>query len=340
MANFLRKRWQAWLRKRLPRSDSRTFNQKNLFILPTGAGAMFCILLLAMLVTGINYQNSLIYLVTFLLGAIFVGTMHQTHRNLSGVRLDLIHAGEGVAGEAVPFRFRLSAGSDDAVAIALSGEGSDTVTSHIPAGEFRDLVLRIPSSERGYLRPDRIRIETRYPFGLLKAWSWIRPATSGLVFPRAIPVADVASSSGDDESRHRSSPVAGQDHVELRPWREGDLSQRVQWKRFARDEQMVVADWEAETGSPVWLDFNAFPGVERERRLGYLAWLVRERGQAGTRFGLNLPGQVVAPDSGSHHVLQCLRALAVWGQRLPGSDDADASEGGLSAALPGEGGAG
>lgn len=323
MANFLRKRWQAWLRKRLPRSDSRTFNQKNLFILPTGAGAMFCILLLAMLVTGINYQNSLIYLVTFLLGAIFVGTMHQTHRNLSGVRLDLIHAGEGVAGEAVPFRFRLSAGSDDAVAIALSGEGSDTVTSHIPAGEFRDLVLRIPSSERGYLRPDRIRIETRYPFGLLKAWSWIRPSSHGLVFPRAIPVADVVSSLGDDDASHRSLPVSGQDHVELRPWREGDLSQRVQWKRFARNEQMVVADWEAETGSPLWLDYSAFPGVDRERRLGHLAWLVGERGRAGVRFGLSLPGQVLAPDAGPQHVLQCLRALAVWGKTLPAGESGD-----------------
>lgn len=337
MDNFFRERWEVWLRRRLPRSDSRTFSQKNLFILPTGAGTMFCVLLLAMLVTGINYQNSLIYLVTFLLGAIFVGTMHQTHRNLSGVRLDLIHAGEATAGEDIPFRFRLSAGEDDAVAIVLSGEGSDTVTTHIPAGEFRDLVLRIPSSERGYLRPGRIRIETRYPFGLLKAWSWIRPSSFGLVFPRAVPVVDVASSLGDDDASHRSLPVSGQDHVELRPWREGDLSQRVQWKRFARNEQMVVADWEAETGSPLWLDYNAFPGVDRERRLGHLAWLVQERGRTGVRFGLSLPGQRLTPDAGPQHVLQCLRALAVWGKAQPANEAGNPAEDRYTGAPSGEG---
>lgn len=337
MLNFFRKRWQAWLRRRLPRSDSRTFGQKSIFIVPSGAGAMFGVLLLAMLVTGINYQNSLIYLVTFLLGSVFVGTMHQTHRNLSGLRLDLIDAGEGVAGEPVPFRFRLTASGDDAVAITLSAEGCDCVTTHVPAGEFRDLVLWLPSATRGYLRPEKIRIETRYPFGLLKAWSWIRPASAGVIFPRAIPVADVGGCSGDDESRHRNLPVTGQDHVDLRPWREGDLSQRVQWKRFARNEQMVVADWEAEAGSPVWLDFNAFPGVERERRLAFLAWLVRERGRAGMPFGLKLPGQVVAPDSGPHHMLQCLRALAVWGETIPGEGEAGASDASLSVTPLGEG---
>ncbi len=333
MKNFFRKRWQAWLSRRLPRSDTRTFSQNNLFILPTGAGAMFCVLLLAMLVTGINYQNSLIYLVTFLLGAIFVGTMHQTHRNLSGVRLDLIHAGEGVAGDGIPFRFRVTAAKDDAVAIALSGEGSETVTVHVPGGQFRDLILTLPSSTRGYLRPDRIRIETRYPFGLLKAWSWIRPLSSGVVFPRAIPVTNLPNSTlGDDEPAHQCSASDSQDHVELRPWREGDLSQRVQWKRFARDQQMVVADWEGEAGSPLWLDYKAFPGVDRERRLAHLAWLVRERGRGNVRFGLNLPGQTVAPDTGQAHVLQCLRALAVWGKPVP---DGDMSGEALGAAAAG-----
>ena len=79
------RRFSRWINRRIPRSDNVLFSQKNIFILPTGAGVVFGILLLIMLITGINYQNSLIYLLTFMLGALFVGAMHQTHRNLSGL---------------------------------------------------------------------------------------------------------------------------------------------------------------------------------------------------------------------------------------------------------------
>jgi uncharacterized protein (DUF58 family) len=80
---------------------------------------------------------------------------------------------------------------------------------------------------------------------------------------------------------------------------------------------MVVADWEGEQGSPYWLDFNAYPGADHELRLSYLAFLVNERGRSGVRFGLNLPGQIIEPDSGPAHVARCLRVLATWGEERP-----------------------
>ena len=45
MKNQVSKRWQRWVDRRLPRSDVQTFSQKNIFILPTGAGVVFGILL-------------------------------------------------------------------------------------------------------------------------------------------------------------------------------------------------------------------------------------------------------------------------------------------------------
>ncbi|MBW4933341.1 DUF58 domain-containing protein [Marinobacter sp. F4206] len=317
MKNPFKKRWSRWVNGRIPRTDVQMLNQKNIFILPTGAGVVFGVLLLVMLITGINYQNSLIYLTTFLLGAVFVGAMHQTHRNLSGLEITLVQPGEGVAGDEVPFRMRATAGRDHAIAIRLSCEGSEHSAAHISAGQATDLTLPVPSVHRGYLRPDRIRIETRFPFGLLKAWSWIRPASPGLVFPRPIAAPDVVSSVEDGNEAESASPADGNDHADLRPWREGDMSQRVMWKRYARSGQMVVADWEGERGSPQWLDFNAFPGTDHELRLSYLAWLVAERDRSGTPFGLSLPGQLIEPDSGASHVSRCLRALAIWGEERP-----------------------
>src|SRR5690554_6519629 len=312
MSRLIRSRWQRWINRRIPRSDVQLLTQKNLFILPTAAGVVFGVLLLIMLLTAINYQNSLIYLVTFLLGAVFVGAMHQTHRNLSGLELTLVQAGEGFAGDDILFRLRAAAGKDDAIAIMLSDDDTQVRLGHVPSGQSADVALPVGSAFRGYLRPDSIRIETRFPFGLLKAWSWMRPVSAGVVFPRPIAAPGVMSSGGDEEQTTSTRSPEGNGHAEFRAW-----GGRVMWKRFARSGQMVVADWEADKGSPHWLDFNAFAGADHELRLGYLSWLVVERGKSGARFGLNLPGQVIDPDSGQAHANRCLRALAVWGQEKP-----------------------
>ena len=321
MRNSLNTRWRRWINRRIPRADSQILSQKNIFILPTGAGVVYGFLLLIMLITGINYQNSLIYLLTFLLGAVFVGAMHQTHRNLSGLAVALVRPGEGRAGDDVPFLLRVTAGKDAGLGLVLSVEDSSVEGVHVSPGESRDVVLPVPSAYRGYLRPDRIRIETRFPFGLLKAWSWLRPVSSGVAFPRPLPAPDTAGTVHDGSEAASSAPVAGQDNADLRPWREGDMSQRVMWKRFARTGQMIVADWQGEQGSPHWLDFHAFPGVDTELRLSYLAWMVADRVQKNARFGLSLPGDDIEPDSGSLHGERCLRALAVWGEQPPRDPD-------------------
>lgn len=315
-------RLNRWINRRLPRADSQVFGQKSIFILPTGAGMVFGVLLLVMLVTGINYQNSLIYLLVFLLGALFVGAIHQTHRNLSGLTLSLLTAGEGEAGGEVPFRFRVASGKADSLALSLSLASARVAGIHVPAGETREVTLAVPAKQRGYLRPERVRIETRFPFGLLKAWSWLRPASAGVAFPQPVHAPEVTSSWENPEDSVSTAPVAGQDQADLRPWREGDPSPRVMWKRFARSGQMVVADWEAQGGSPHWLDFSAFPGADTELRLSYLAWLVRDRAARGAKFGLALPGETIEPDVGNLHAQRCLRALAVWGQEKPREGEA------------------
>ncbi|GGY82467.1 DUF58 domain-containing protein [Marinobacter zhanjiangensis] len=310
-----RRRWRAWVNRRIPRDDRRHLDRRSIFILPTGAGLVFGLLLVVMLLTGINYQNSLIYLLTFLLGALFVAAMHQTHNNLSGVDVALLKPGEGFAGDTIVFRVRLQA-RHDAPAIDLSSDAMAGPSLSIPGNELVDGSLEIPSRERGYLLPDRIRIETRFPFGLLVAWSWLRPATSAIVYPRPITPIQAPEGATEGESVEADQRSQGQDQVELRPWREGDLSARVDWKRFSRNGDMVVADWQGEQGSPRWLDFESFPGADHELRLSYLTALVLERHNAGEPWGLRLPGLTIEPDQGDQHRKACLRALATW-QRTP-----------------------
>ncbi|UDL03273.1 DUF58 domain-containing protein [Marinobacter sp. CA1] len=319
----VRKRWQGWVNRRIPRSDTQQFVQNNIFILPTGVGVVFGLLLVVMLLTGINYQNSLIYLMTFILGVVFVAAMHQTHRNLSGLQLTLVQTGEGYAGDKIPFVFRGTRSKEATLALELRYHDQVLAQQHIQPGESQDMTLLARSSLRGYLVMDRVRVETRFPFGLLKAWSWIRPSTAAVVYPRPLLPPESPIAEGDDGEADARITSDGQDHVDIRPWRQGDLSQRVLWKRYARTGDMVIAEWSGQQGRPDWLDYDAFPGVEQELRLSYLTALVQQKLGADEAFGLKLPGEFIAPDTGPAHGARCLRALAVFGQHDPAAQGAE-----------------
>ncbi|WP_165855247.1 DUF58 domain-containing protein [Marinobacter sp. JSM 1782161] len=308
----LRQRWRRWIDRRIPRSDDQQFTQKNIFILPSGAGVVFGILLVVMLLTGINYQNSLIYLLTFILGALFVAAMHQTHSNLSGLHLALVEAGEGFPGEPIAFRLRATA-KQAAFAIRLAPEQHDAHTIHVDAGAISEVELATTGLRRGPVQMADIRVDTRFPFGLLTAWSWMRPQGQGVVYPKPVmPPYEPGGDAGGETSR-RDNQTTDMVDANIRPWRQGDLSQRVLWKRYARTGEMVIAEWEGEHRDPQWLDYDQFPGADRELRLSYLAALVESRSHDRQPFGLVLPGQTIEPDSGPLHRQRCLRALGRFG---------------------------
>jgi len=326
----LRRIFLGLLERRSPSSNRLRLSQRNIYILPTGAGFVFGLLLLILLLTAINYQNSLIYLTTFLLGSLFVATMHQTHRNLAGLEITFTEAGEGFPGTELPYGARLRQTRNESIAVHLIYEQGWEQIRQLEPDTVESRSLSVMGKRRGPLRLPLVRIETRYPLGLLRAWSYIRPSLEATVFPKPI-APSVASDEllSNDDGEGARMPAAGRDMPELRPWRRGDLLARVQWKRYARDRQMVVADWSAEQADPLWLDYDSFPGADTELRLSYLAYLIEEKSAQGALFGLRLPGVVIAPEAGPEHAKTCLRALALYGfpKKSPEPDNAGSVDG-------------
>jgi len=86
LPTLVRARVEEWMRRRqgldvLPV----TLERRRLYILPTGAGVAFGMLLLLMLIAGLNYGNSLALFLTFSLAAFALVAMQQCHRNLLGI---------------------------------------------------------------------------------------------------------------------------------------------------------------------------------------------------------------------------------------------------------------
>lgn len=314
-ASQLPLRWQRWLARRIPPASSVQLNQKRIFILPSRTGAAFAGVLLLMLLAAINYQNSLAYGLTFWLMALYVIAILHTYRNLAGLTLKALAASPVFVGEQGGFRLRLESSGREHQAIALGWSKAAVQVLDVPAKGASDCVLSMPALRRGWLRPGRLRVESRFPLGLLVAWSWVDLDQALLVYPRPLAGELPVLGAGSADSEEPGARVLGHgsdDFQGLRSYQPGDSKRRLHWKAYSRGQGLLVKDFAALAGRDICLDFNALSG-DVESRLCRLCHWVLQLSADGQCFALHLPGQQLPAASGPVQREACLRALALFG---------------------------
>lgn len=315
----LRQRFRAWWQARLPRTDTWTLGQRNVYILPTRAGLMFAVTLVVMLLAAINYQLNLGFALTFLLAGAGVVSMHVTHGTLRGLTLHLRPLQHGFAGEPVALevvahnpggraRHGLALGFED-----RAGRGDAVAWFDVEPGADSTVHLSFVPGRRGWHDAPVMVLETRFPFGLFRAWSIWRPAARTLAWPRPEdsppPLPTSASRGADERLRHRS---AGGELDGVRPWRRGDSMRQVAWKKAARSGELVSRETAGSASRLLWLDWAETAAPDTEARLSRLAAWLQQAHAAGLDCGLRLPGRELPPAHGDAHRRAALDLLGAW----------------------------
>jgi uncharacterized protein (DUF58 family) len=311
----LKQRWSRWLARRIPPAASVRLTQRRIFIVPTRVGLAFALALLLMLLTAINYQNSLAYALTFLLASLFIVAILHTYRNLASLVLKASGARSVFVGEQGQFRLRLESSARAHQAITLGWPPGPYQTQDVPAQGVSECELSLPALHRGWLRPGRLRVESRFPLGILVAWSWVDLDQALLVYPQPLEGELPLAVGGADEQHEQGMRAHGQgseDFQGLKSYQPGESKRRLHWKAYSRGQGLLVKDFAALSGRDPWLDFAALPG-DVELRLSLLCHWVLQLSERQQPFALRLPGQVLAPASGEQHREACLRALALFG---------------------------
>jgi uncharacterized protein (DUF58 family) len=315
MAVF-KQRWQRWLQRRIPPATSVLLTQRRIFIIPTRIGLAFSLALLLMLMAGINYQNSPAYGLTFLLAAVFVVAILHTYRNLAGLTLHAAGGRPVFVGEQATLRIRLTSNGRAHQSIALGWPPEELQRFDVPANGLAECELNVAARRRGWLRPGRLRVESRFPLGILVAWSLVDLDQAVLVYPRPLEgELPVAAGTRDDDEEDQGARVLGQgadDYQGLKTYQPGDSKRRLHWKAYSRGHGLLVKDFAALAGRDLWLDFGELQG-DSEMRLSLLCHWVLNLSERHQPFALRLPGAVLGPDSGETHREACLRALALYG---------------------------
>jgi uncharacterized protein (DUF58 family) len=316
---------RQWWLAHLPSASSHAVSRRNLYLMPTRAGWMLALTLLLLLVTSINFQLNLGFLLTFMLTGAALVSVGIGYRNLLGLQLEL-HAPEAqFAGQALRLDLRLDNPSRRArYALGIRHyQGTALSLADVAAQASTQLQLSTTAERRGYQSLPAVLVETRFPLGVFRMWTVFRTTAKALVYPSPetnpppLPLGLADAGTGSSASLRASSG----EFDGVRGYRRGDPLKLVVWKKAATamatgNGHFVVRDNQHQAQQDLWLDAQRCGLAEREAQLSRLAAWVLMADQQGLRYGLRLgqasPAHADQPaDSGPAHRQACLRALAL-----------------------------
>lgn len=304
-----------WARRRQGRDPaSLRLASSRIYILPTGAGLIYALLLATMLAGAMNYSNNLGMALTFVLAGLGIAGIYHSHSLLCGLQLDALGAEPVFAGDALRVRFQISDRDGQARReIFLDWSGEEPVAGGVPASGSRIVELPLATRQRGWITLPRLRLETRAPLGLVRAWCWIHMDLRLIVYPRPAPLpvnhpASRVHSGRPQSGRQRADAWSG-----LRDYRPGDPPRRIIWRRYAAGDGLLVPEELGTTaGDPLHFDWEVMTG-NADERAAQLAQLVLDAAAGDRPWTLRLPDRQLGPASEHAHLHECLAGLATTG---------------------------
>lgn len=308
-------RLQGWAERRLPaltryrRSEPLpiALHRRRIYIVPTGFGVAFAVLLLVMLVGSLNYGNNAALLLTCLLGAASAASMLVAFRNLDSLRLASVQAGHAIAGQPLTISMVFDSPRQHSAIRLDMGPARDAFA--VSPTQATRISVALPTQARGWQPLPRLRLWSTWPLGLFRAWSWLCPDQTVLVWAR--PELTGPSPQAPAEDARQMRLHRGDELATLRDYRAGDPQRHIAWKASAHHDSLLVKDFEQPQSLPQWqLDWRQLPQLANEARIARLArWLDEAQSQRRS-YSLWLPDKVIPAGSGALHYVHCMNALA------------------------------
>jgi uncharacterized protein (DUF58 family) len=314
MLPLLRRKTRAWARKRHGiDADPIVLSGRRIYIVPTGMGLAFAMMLFAMFLGAMNYANNLALALTFTLGGLGLTAMHYCQRNLAGVKLMSAACEPVFAGQEARFRIAIeNTAPMDRHELVVGNDHDDTPPVRLDPGARTVLELALPAQRRGLLKLDHFEISTRHPFGLFRAWAYLHMDVNCVVYPRPAPRGMPPPPLETDTGGAQDSVRGDEDFAGLRSFHPGDSPRRIAWKAYAREQGLLVKVYAGTAVTSHSFDWDTLPAMGVEERISLLVRWIEDAHAAGHAFGMRLPGEEIAPNIGAAHRQRCLTLLALF----------------------------
>lgn len=307
-----KKFWHWVLRRSSPPSKKVVLQHKTIYVLPSWQGLFFFLIIGIMWLLGTNYENNLILAAAFLLISVMIVSILHAYKNLSGLQLQVFASHSVFAGDYAEFTILVSSAGQTYENVHLSLDDSLPVALDLIDTNELQLKLVAPSKFRGWLTPRKLLVESFFPLGIMRAWSWVQLDMCALIYPTPLksdtpPLAQYGTAHGDILTRENPEDFNG-----LTPYQPGMALARIAWKQYSRGAGLHLKDYVGYQSQDVWLDWHMLEGLDTETRLSQLCYWVLELNKTSAEYGLRLPNQVIEPGSGQVHTVRILSALALY----------------------------
>ena len=316
--------WHARYRQRLFRTapadrDAVVLRHRRIYILPTRRGVAFLATLAMMLLTSLNYSLALGFVATFLLAGLAAASLLHTFRNLSGIELRALAAGEAFAGGVLPFRLGIEGHRTARFAITLAARGCTPVTVDATPEAALPVTLELLTPRRGRVFLGRVTLSSTYPLGLWRAWAYVHFPLSGVAFAAPEIAAPPLPAGAPGHDLRNTASGADDDLAGLRSYQPGDPLQRVAWKAVARGAGWHTKQFEGGGGGgQIELAWESAAGAGAvEGRIARLTAWVLAAERAARPFALSVPGTRLPANQGREHRRQALTVLALLPESPP-----------------------
>ena len=304
---------QHWLLKRVRKQDSARLSARKIYILPTREGLIFALLILIMLSAAINYNNSLIFFITFLLAAVGIICMYMTQKNLLNLSFSINHVQPVFCQENlhIPLSIsqnKISERSKFSIAINLAGHCEITDVHPLETTLIR---LSFATHHRGYADLPPFEISSIFPLGLFRAWANIDLNSDAIVYPKPVNRCEYQPAIGMEGEGQGANGRGFDDFSGFRTYQAGESLKHIHWKAYAREQGLLSKTFSGSTSQEYWIRWNELSAADTEQKLSQICRLLIDAEQRGDRYGLELPSQLITIDQGYQHQHRCLKAIAL-----------------------------
>ncbi len=312
--------FKSWFRDKITVKNGQPLDIKHIFLLPNKSGVIYIFVCIGMLIFGVNYENNLVLLVGLFGLSALVSSIFITYRNLHGLTIRILEQNaEFYADDAIALPIHLQHKSGHRTAnLCLN-------TTHGPALFIVDVAnidtnaIILSPMTRGYHEVPLIYISADFPLGLFKAFSYLQPNITILVYPRPMSCEYLLTKQTKcnhsvdvtDDQHYTSSLARGYDEISgLKPYQMGDSLHLIDWRQVAKKRGLLVKDFSADQNVAVFLTTNSIRAKEYEEQIRQLTYAVIDLTLRDMRFGFEFNNFYAKVDSGKDHKQKILTYLA------------------------------
>ena len=299
----MEKTWQKWLAKRFQFSQQKQLSQKDVLVFIYQQGYLYLVLIFITFVAGVNYANNLILGFCFLISAVLCVSFYLTFKQLHDLKIELIADDVGQVGHSLNLHFYFQQQQLRPRYLYIKA-GSQFAKVYLNA-QKQQFTLPFYVEQRGKFDYPIIQIYSVYPFGLVRAWTYLYHQHSAWVAPKA-----EFYSSENKYHLNRFEPDMDE-FRELRNHQTGDSLQAVSWKQFARGQGLYVKVFEQyQDEHSIEIHYEHMPTQSHEEKLELMMGVVEQCEQQQYAYSLHLPQAELPRGAGEEQLRKAKQLLA------------------------------